>query len=91
MGNRNRISNYPADQDDWDDQSNRYNGSKRRRERMTRMSDDNSDDFMDDSEDYLPEEQGRKVINRRRDIEDRLERQRLKRQIYGETENSDRI
>ncbi len=88
MGNRNRISSYPADQDDWDDQSDSYNGSKRRRERMLRMSDNSSDDFEDDD---IPEEKGRKDINRRRDIEDRLERQRLKRQIYGDLDNFDRI
>ncbi|UTW02167.1 hypothetical protein KDX31_12435 [Amphritea atlantica] len=89
MSNRNRISNYSDDQEDWDDEYDSYKGSKRRA-RPIRAIDYNADDVWDEADDELPEELGRKSHSRRRDIEDRLERQRLKRDIYGDMDRQDR-
>ncbi|WP_299200092.1 hypothetical protein [uncultured Amphritea sp.] len=87
MSNRNRVNNYSDDQDDWDEEFDSYKGSKRRA-RPIRAVDFDSDDFGDEADDDLPEELGRKSHSRRRDIEDRLERQRLKRDIFGDMDRA---
>ncbi|WP_428034326.1 hypothetical protein [Amphritea sp.] len=87
MSNRNRVNNYSDDQDDWDEEFDSYKGSKRRA-RPIRAVDFDSDYYGDEADDDLPEELGRKSHSRRRDIEDRLERQRLKRDIFGDMDRA---
>lgn len=90
MSNKQRFNNYPDDQDGWEDWGDeRYKGSKRRA-RSVRAVDLIADDYWDEADDELPEELGRKSHSRRRDIEDRLERQRLRQDIFGDIDRQDR-
>ncbi|WP_417226873.1 hypothetical protein [Amphritea sp.] len=90
MSNKQRFNNYSDDQDGWEDWGDEsYKGSKRRA-RSARAVEFIADDYWDEADDELPEELGRKSHSRRRDIEDRLERQRLRQDIFGDIDRQDR-
>ncbi|RTE65620.1 hypothetical protein EH243_11815 [Amphritea opalescens] len=90
MSNKNRLSSYSEDQDGWEDWGDDSYKASKRRTRSARAVEFSADDDWDDEDDELPEELGRKSHSRRRDIEDRLERQRLRQDIFGDMDRQDR-
>ncbi|MDO6564239.1 hypothetical protein Q4488_12665 [Amphritea sp. 1_MG-2023] len=91
MSNKSRLNSYSEDQDAWDDWDDDSYKSSKRRARPSRTVEFSADDDWDEADDDLPEELGRKSHSRRRDIEDRLERQRLRRDIFGDMDRQDRL
>lgn len=79
------IEDYASDYDDWSDDYAEQKSSRRKHGRGqhgSRSSD--LDDLWDDEETESIRDKGRKSKERWRDIEDRLERRRLEREIYDD-------
>ncbi|WP_286240064.1 hypothetical protein [Neptuniibacter halophilus] len=72
-----RLDTIPEDLDDWDDEDVRGDSPRKKQ---------NDDDDQDDSRQSGSATTAKRGKSRMRDIEERLERRRLRREIYDEYE-----
>ncbi|MDI3326756.1 hypothetical protein QKW35_20460 [Pontibacterium granulatum] len=79
------LEDYTSDYDDWSEDYSEQKGARRKngRGQSTSRSSD-LDDIWGDDEGEPIRAKGRKSRDHRRDIEDRLERRRLEREIYDD-------
>lgn len=79
------MDDYSSDYEDWSEDYPEQKGSRRKNGRGQNMSrSDDVDDIWDDEDSEPVKGKGRKSKDHRRDIEDRLERRRLEREIYDD-------
>lgn len=79
------LEDYTSDFDEWSDDYSESKGPRRKNNRGQQANrDDELDDIWADDERETEKSRGRKSRDHRRDIEDRLERRRLEREIYSD-------